>query len=323
MQSVTVPAVGSYEVADRPIPVPDAGSVLVRVLVTGFCRTDLKVIEVGHRDLTLPRIPGEEVVGDVVQCGASVRADWLGMRVYVYPGIWCGSCENCRKGATNLCASMQIMGFHRDGGFAAYVVVPEQSLIRLPQDLAPEIAVFAEPLSCCLHALEMARLAEGERLCVIGGGPAGTLLARAALALGAAAVTIVEPDVRRHRWHGGTTPCSGTYDVAIPAVGSAAAYRQACALLAPRGRLVAFSGLSRDDLPPLDWNALHYQEQTVVGSYGCEYRHGEWALQLLSDQRVVVQDLITHNLPLAEVGQALDIVRNRAGMKVLLYPGKG
>jgi L-iditol 2-dehydrogenase len=181
MQAVSVREIGSFQFERRPVPQPGPGEVLLRVTVTGLCRTDLKIIQVGHRDLVLPCVPGEEVVGEVMALGPGCDdTTLLHKRVYVYPGEWCGICPACRSGAENLCRSMRIMGFHRDGGFADYVIAPLKSLIPLPEGLSDEQAVFAEPLSCCLNALELARLAPFETIAIWGGGPAGQLLARAA-----------------------------------------------------------------------------------------------------------------------------------------------
>jgi L-iditol 2-dehydrogenase len=293
----------------------------MRVTVAGLCRTDLKLIETGHRDLILPRIPAEEVVGEVMALGSGVSSDWLGKRVYIYPGTSCGQCPPCRADAGNLCHAMRIMGFHRDGGFAELVTAPAESLIELPPSLPYEAAVFAEPLSCCLNALELARLQPGEQIGIWGAGTAGTLLHRAARSLGATSL-VIEPDqARSHEQTVTNPPANLALDVAIVAVGSAAAYQSAMAALGPRGRLVVFSGLSRDTaLQPVDLNRLHYLEQTLVGAYGCSRRHGEQALDWIDSNRVAVTDLITHRLPLHELGLGLDLVRTRKAMKVLLYP---
>jgi L-iditol 2-dehydrogenase len=347
MQAVLVREVGRYELVDRPVPEPGLGEALIRVNVTGLCRTDLKIVRQGHRDLVLPRVPGEEVVGEVVALGPAVAAGAgqqagapageagparhvsVGDRVYVYPGVWCGECPSCRRGAENLCRAMRIMGFHRDGGFAEYVAAPLQSLIPVPAGLSDGAAVFAEPLSCCLNALELGGVCEGDVLGVWGAGPAGTLLSRAG-ALRKAAVVVVEPDERRRALAaasgaGSITAHSaspGLVDVAIVAVGSPSAYAEAFASLAPRGRLVVFSGLlpADDAGTPGVLNSIHYHEHAVVGSYGCSYRHGVEALDLLAGGRLRVDDLVTHRLPLTDLDHALDIVARRAGMKVHLYP---
>ena len=358
MQAVLIHEVGGFELVDVPVPEPGPGEALIRVSVTGLCRTDLKIVRHGHRDLTLPRIPGEEVVGEIVALGpegpAAARPSTAapaagaavgvaatgapdpfapGDRVYVYPGVWCGECPSCLRGAENLCRQMRIMGFHRDGGFADYVAAPLQSLIRVPDLLGDEEAVFAEPLSCCLNALELGGAGEGDVLGVWGAGPAGTLLSRAG-ALRGAEVVVVEPDPRRREFVT-TSPCApqvsaherapGLVDVAVVAVGDPAAYEAAIAALAPRGRLVVFSGLlpAADQDLHVSLSRIHYYEHTLVGAYGCSFRHGVEALDLLAGGRLRVDDLISHRLPLAELDRGLDLVARRAGMKVHLYPERG
>jgi L-iditol 2-dehydrogenase len=321
MQAISVRKIGSFQSERRPLPQPGPGEALLRVTVTGLCRTDLKIIQVGHRDLVLPRIPGEEVVGEVVALGPDTDAALLGQRAYVYPGQWCGNCPACRAGAENLCCSMRIMGFHRDGGFAGYVVAPLQSMISLPEGLSDEQAVFAEPLSCCLNALELARLAPCETIAIWGGGPAGQLLSRAATACNALP-TVIEPDSRRRESACGLTePPDQLFDVCVVAVGNNGAYQQALEHLAPRGRLVVFSGLAKES-PAIttDFNQLHYLEQTIVGAYGCCFRHGEQAITLLHSGRLEVNDLISHRMPLSELAQALELVAGRQCMKIHLYP---
>lgn len=318
---ILVSEIGRYEWTRKDLRALQEDEVLIRVEVTGLCRTDLKVIRHGHRDLVLPRIPGEEVVGRIVEKGAAVNGFQIDERVYVYPGIWCGQCPACARGAENLCRGMQIMGFHRDGGFADVVIAPAQSLIPVPQNLPPDAAVLAEPLSCCLNALELGGVRSGEQVGIWGAGPAGLLLARAARAMGARSINI-EPDERRRAFAGGTTGGGDQrFDVCIAAVGDPAAYAQALAHMAPRGRLVVFSGLLPcHDPVPVSLNQLHYHEQTLVGAYGCAYRHGVQALEWLSDGTVAVEDMISHRLPLEALEEALQLVEKRESTKILLYP---
>ena len=323
MKAIVVKKIGSFEITDIPKPSPRFGEVLVKVAVAGFCRTDLKLIEVGHRDLVLPRVPAEEVVGTICETVSFEDMRLVGKRVYLYPGTSCGKCKLCVKGAGNLCASMQIMGFHRDGGFAEYVAAPIQCIIEIPENTPFEEAVFAEPLSCCLNALELARLQEGESIAIWGGGPAGTLLTRASKTLGAEP-TVIEPDERRRALVDGVSRVPATsFDVAIVAVGSANAYQEAIDHLNPRGKIVVFSGLPSDDAKQtIDMNRLHYHEQTIVGAYGCSFRHGSQAIDWISTGKIEVSDMISHRFPLEKLGMALDLVRKRQGMKILLYPSE-
>ncbi|MEW5736706.1 MAG: alcohol dehydrogenase catalytic domain-containing protein [Thermodesulfobacteriota bacterium] len=323
MKAVVVDRIGAFAVREVPRPAPGPDEVLLRVDVTGLCRTDLKIIEKGHRDLVLPRIPGEEAVGTVLETGSLATGFRPGDRVYVYPGTSCGACPMCAKGAGNLCRDMRIMGFHRDGGFAPLVCAPEKSLLRVPGQMPADTAVFAEPLSCCLNALELARLGAGERISIWGGGPAGALMARAARSLGAR-VRVVEPDPRRRAFSGSLAGDAWEEsDVCAVAVGSTEAYAEAAEHLGPRGRLLVFSGLAPSDgLRALDLNRIHYLEQSVIGAYGCSFRHGEQALAMLESGAVAVEDLVTHRMGLGELQEALDLLKRRISMKILLYPEK-
>lgn len=320
MKAVVIKEIGSFRLHEIDVPEPGSGEALIKVDVTGLCRTDLKIIRSGHRDLTLPRVPGEEVVGTVVKLGEGTDGSLQGKRVYVYPGTSCGECRQCRRGAGNLCIDMKIMGFHRDGGFAEYVTAPVQSLIEIPAGIEDEEAIFAEPLSCCLNALELARLEKDEIIGIWGGGPAGTLLKRASEAVGARAF-VIEKDARRRALAAGfTEPPEIEMDVAVIAVGDMEAYNEAVKYLSPRGRLVIFSGLPKDGSSmQIDLNRIHYLEQTIVGAYGCSYRHGVQALQMIGDGKVKVKDMISHRMQLQDLDAALGIVERREGMKVLLY----
>jgi L-iditol 2-dehydrogenase len=113
----------------------------------------------------------------------------------------------------------------------------------------------------------------------------------------------------------------GVFDLTVVAVGAITAYEEALARLEPRGRLVVFSGLPpADDRVAVSFNQLHYHEQTLVGAYGCAYRHGVAALNLLTGGAVPVADLVSHRLPLERLEEALDLVAARQSMKILLYP---
>lgn len=321
MKAVTVSARNAFAWGEVNVPTPGVGEVLVKVAVSGLCRTDLKLIRSGHRDLILPRIPGEEAVGIVEELGPQTKSVTVGTRVYIYPGEWCGTCRSCLSGAENLCRHMRIMGFHRDGGFAEYVVVPAKSLIPLDDQCSFTDAVFAEPLSCCINAIELSRLKPGETIAIWGAGPAGTLLKRLASTIGSD-VVVIEPDKqRRERCNGAESVSGRLFDVCIPAVGDDSAYRDAITHLAPRGRLVAFSGLSAEaSYHAADFNQLHYLEQSVVGAYGCAYRHGKTALELITSGAVTVSDLVSHTMPLSALSTALDMVSERTCMKIHLTP---
>jgi L-iditol 2-dehydrogenase len=111
------------------------------------------------------------------------------------------------------------------------------------------------------------------------------------------------------------------FDVCIVAVGSDEAYFQALAHLCMRGRLVVFSGLAPNMAGiKVDFNQLHYCEQTIVGAYGCAYRHGERAIEYIKTGKIMVSDIVSHRISLWELERALDLVEKRDCRKILLYP---
>ena len=244
MKCIQVKAIGSFEITSLPVKPPQADEVLIKVEVTGLCRTDLKLIRVGHRDLVLPRIPGEEVVGVIVEKGARSSALNRGPGLCLSRGL-VRHLSRLPGGRTE--------PLPRD---AYHGVSPGRRLCRIfnrpgpkpdscPAGLPPERAVFAEPLSCCLNALELAGVAPGMRVGIWGAGPAGTLLARAAQARGAQPVNI-DPDPRRSATIGGHVHCPERPVRCLHRRrGRAWRLRRGPPALLPRGRLVVFSGLRR------------------------------------------------------------------------------
>jgi len=112
-----------------------------------------------------------------------------------------------------------------------------------------------------------------------------------------------------------------TFDVCIVAVGSDRAYHEALSHLNMRGRLVIFSGLAPDKAGiMINFNQFHYCEQTIVGAYGCAYRHGKTALEYIGKGKIQVRDLVSHRMPLTDLDEALGRVERRDCMKILLYP---
>jgi threonine dehydrogenase-like Zn-dependent dehydrogenase len=149
---------------ELPEPAPGDGEAVFEVQLAGICGSDLHPYK-GHSG---PRVPplvlGHEAVG---------HAD--GGAFALYPVVGCGACARCGAGEDNLCASWRLIGMQSQGVFADRVVVPRSSLVPLPPGVEPDVAVLAEPLSCCVGALRPHELGPGTRVLVIGCGPIGLL----------------------------------------------------------------------------------------------------------------------------------------------------
>lgn len=165
------------QLKDWEIPKPDSHQVLIKNEVCGVCRTDLHVVE-GDLDLkTLPIIPGHQAIGQIVQCGSAIQDLKVGDRVGV---AWlqetCGVCRFCVTKRENLCEKAQFTGWTAQGGYADYMVAPQQFLYPIPEDLPP---ANAAPLLCAgiigYRSLKLMNLSdwEGKRIGIYGFGAAG------------------------------------------------------------------------------------------------------------------------------------------------------
>ncbi|QGN49292.1 zinc-dependent dehydrogenase [Micromonospora sp. WMMD558] len=346
MKVVRFHAPGDVRVEDAAEPTPGPGEVRIRVRNCSTCGTDVKIWRFGHHHIDPPRVMGHEIAGEIVDIGADVT-DWRpGDRVQVIAAIPCGRCDQCRRGRMTVCPNQESIGYHYEGGFAQYMVVPAKvlsvdGLNRIPDGVSFAEASVAEPLACVLNGQELARVGAGDDVVVIGSGPIGCLHVRLARARGAARVTLV--DLNRDRLDlaaalvaPDATVCAAENDpvdavlkatdgagadVVITAAASGAAQEQALQMVGRQGRISFFGGLPKDrPVIAVDANLVHYRELTIVGANGSSPAHNKAALQLIASGAVPVADLITDRLPLERALDAFDIVSRGAGIKVTVEP---
>ena len=175
---------------DVEAPSADAGEVLIDVEACGICGSDLGEYVYGPRrddDEYLPYTMGHELGGTVAAVGEGVDLD-VGTAVGVNPLIACEDCWCCDAGNYNLCRNLQVIGAHRQGGYAEQVVVPAGNVIPLPDDLSPADAAVAEPLTVAYHGLLESPLRPGHSAVIVGMGPIGLGMVQLAKAAGASPV---------------------------------------------------------------------------------------------------------------------------------------
>jgi len=339
-------APGDIRLEDVPEPEVSPGEVKIRVRNCSTCGTDVKISRSGHPNMTPPQIMGHEITGEITEIGEGVEGWAVGDRVQVIAAIPDGTCPECLAGHPAVCENQLSMGYQFPGGFADYLVVPNEvlrvdGLNRIPDSLSFAEASLAEPLACVLNGQELARVGEGDTVVIVGSGPIGCLHVRLARARGAAkvilidlnaerlaaAADIVKPDVAIASED--TDPVAAVLaatggrgaDVVITAAASGRAQEQGLLMLARRGRLSLFGGLAKDaPTITVDANLVHYRELTIVGVNGSSPAHNKQALELIASGSVPVADLITHRLPLDQVLDALDIVARGEAIKVTIEP---
>jgi L-iditol 2-dehydrogenase len=235
------------------------------------------------------------------------------------------------------------MGYHYDGGFAEYLIVPAKVLAvdgvnAIPDGVGFAEASVAEPLACVLNGQELARVGPGDDVVVMGAGPIGCLHVRLARARGANRVFLVDVNAERLAMAAELVRPDAAIDadpaeqvlkltggrgadVVITAAASGAAQEQAVRMAARQGRISFFGGLPKDNpIIALDSNLVHYRELTVVGANGSSPAHNAQALRLVAEGAVTVSDLITHRLPLPRVLDGIDLVSRGAAIKVTIEP---
>jgi L-iditol 2-dehydrogenase len=340
MKAAVLHRPGEMSIEDLDEPVCPEGGAVIRVDACAVCPTDIKMARVGQRDLSYPRVLGHEVVG-VVEGNESPDLE-EGDRVQVWPGIACGRCPSCLRGQDNLCSSQGIIGFNRDGGFAERMAVPRETIAQgganlVPAGMDPAVATLTEPLACCVHGQKAASVAEDDRMVIFGSGPMGLMHAALKARNGYGAM-VIEPDQERREiarrmgaervvdpfeegvgaavidWTSGRGA-----DVAILATPKVRVDDHLLRIMAPRGRICAFSGLPRDDpRVSVDINAVHYRELTVVGAYGCSSSSNAEALAILVKGEVNLAPLISKRMPLGGIEIAFALIEQRRALKCVI-----
>ncbi|MGH3878127.1 MAG: zinc-dependent dehydrogenase [Actinophytocola sp.] len=332
------------EEADEPAPGPD--EVKIRVRQCSTCGTDVKIFNHGHHHLVPPRVIGHEIAGEVVEVGAGVSGWAAGDRVQVIAAVPCGTCAECVRGRMTVCPNQTSVGYHYDGGFAEFLVVPAavlavDGLNRIPDGVSFAEASVAEPLACVVNGQEIAGVGKGDDVVVVGAGPIGCLHVRLARARGARRVFLVELnrarlDMSAQVVEPDAAICGAEVDtvdevrkltdgrgvdVVITAAASGAAQQDGVQMAARSGRISFFGGLPKDKPTiSLDSNLVHYRELTIFGANGSSPAHNKQALALIADGRVPVHDLITHRLRLGQLPEAIELVASGGAIKVTIEP---
>jgi D-arabinose 1-dehydrogenase-like Zn-dependent alcohol dehydrogenase len=321
--------IGNMSLSEISVPIPGKNEKLLRVAACGLCRTDAKMWISGQRNMVLPRVLGHEI------CGVDIKS---GRRVVVWPGLACGNCHACRNRHENLCSSIQIIGFSRDGGLAEYVTAPSSSLIPIPDTLPSVTATLTEPLGSAINAIEKLHLRRGQKLLVLGGGPLGLILAFAAKNVFGALPSVVEPSLLRRKLSHDFLQAFGTevfpvppvktiFDAAVNATVSPDSLLCGLRKIRDGGAFCLFSGFPNDSEAFTSdvMNEIHYRELNMCGAYGCTRLQMRRALTLLMKHADLAEQLVSGVLPFGKTVCGLRNILERKGMKwvVSMNPKNG
>lgn len=339
MKAVVYDAPRSWTVTEIPDPVVGPRDVLIDVIQTGICGTDLHIHE-GDFLAEFPLTPGHEVVGTVAGMGEQVVGFTLGEKVSVNPNVSCGYCAYCRRGDTLICENLKGLGTNHPGSFAEKMAIGFEHVFSV-EGIDDDVAVFTEPASCAVHGTETLSVRPGSTALVFGAGPTGLLLAQLLVAGGASHVTVAAStqfkldraealgidatlcmdrddlagDVEKLKAMSG-----GGFDVVVEATGSPAV-GEVCVGLTRNGGTVMIYGVTTEEdrfsISPFD---VFRREITIKGSFA-EINAFPGAIAALRTGRASTEGLITHRFTLDQYGEALEALQHdRTVHKIVLTP---
>jgi threonine 3-dehydrogenase len=322
---------------DVPRPEPGINDVLIRVLRTAICGTDVHIYKWdawAQKTIPVPMVIGHEFVGEIVEVGENVESYHPGQIVSGEGHIVCGRCRNCMAGRRHLCLNSQGVGVNRAGAFAEYIVIPAANVWVQADGIDLDIAAIFDPYGNATHtALQWDMV--GEDVLITGAGPIGAMAAAIARHSGARHVVIT--DVNDYRLGlalklGATRTVNVTkekiadvqkalgmtegFDIGLEMSGNPQALRDMIANMT-HGARISILGIPEGEVA-IDWNAVIFNMLTIKGIYGREIFETWYKMTTMLQSGLDLDPLITHRLPYSDYEQGFAAAMAGEAGKVIL-----
>jgi len=342
MRAVRFYAPGDIRYEEVPRPTAGPGEVLVQVKAAMTCGTDLKTYKRGHPLLIkkAPTVFGHELAGIVAGVGEGVDGFEVDQRVVSANSAPCHQCFYCREGQLSLCRNLEFL----NGSYAEYIAIPQRivqkNLLTIPDHVPFQHAALVEPFACIVHGIERSHIRLGQTVAVIGQGPIGLMFTRLAKLKGARVIAVDKVAFRLEKArHFGAdelvnagevadsvaavrelTVDGRGVDVVIEAVGLPQTWEQALDMVRPGGLANLFGGCASGTEIKIDTRRLHYDELTIIGVFHHTPRYIRAALSLIAEGQLDCDALITHQMGLPQLEEALGLVASGEALKVAILP---
>jgi threonine 3-dehydrogenase len=318
-------------------PAIGINDVLIRVLRTGICGTDVHIYkwdEWAQKTIPVPMVIGHEFVGRVEAVGSNVAGFAPGEIVSGEGHVVCGRCRNCLAGRRHMCAKTMGVGVNRPGAFAEYIVLPMSNIWRHHESIPLDVAAIFDPFGNAVHTA-LAFPVLGEDVLVTGAGPIGIMAAAVARHAGAryTVITDINPyrlalackmgvtlavdasegkldDVQRQ------LGMAEGFDVGLEMSGSQAALRDMIANMSHGGK-IAMLGIPSGEMS-IDWRTVIFNMLTIRGIYGREMYETWYKMTVMLQSGLDITPLITHRFPYQEYEKAFEIMASGNSGKVIL-----
>jgi len=320
-----------------PVPSARSGEVVIRVLKTAICGTDVHIYEWdewAQRTLPVPLVAGHEFVGRIVALGEGVRGLRLGELATGEGHIVCGHCRNCRAGRRHLCAHSVSIGATAPGAFAEYLALPAVNVWPVDERIPLDTLAIFDPLGNAVHAALSFDLV-GEDVLITGAGPVGCLAAAVVRHAGARHVVITDVNPARLRIAAkmgvtlavdvrtsspaeamATLGMTEGFDVGLEMSGNKAALQSMIATMAHGGRIGLMGFLEGET--PMELEPVIFRGLTLKGIYGREMFETWYKMTAMVQSGLDVTPVITHHFPMAEYEEAFAIMRSGQSGKIIL-----
>jgi L-iditol 2-dehydrogenase len=343
MKAAVLYKLEDIRVEQRDIPAIGDADILLKVKACALCGTDIRIYRgTKTKGIRYPSVIGHEIAGIVDRCGSAVDGYSAGDPVAVCPVIPCGVCYACRRGMANLCMNRTAIGYEFDGGFQEYVRIPETAIrqgcvFKTPPELPFEVSALIEPLACCYNGNRRSRIMIGDIVTIMGAGPIGLMHLQLARLSGAEKIIMSDPIAGRRalaeelgadRVVDPKTEdlteivmeeSSGLgADAAILAIGAPALVNEAFRLTRKQGTVNLFAGFPGKGESVFESNLVHYNELNVTGTASAAPKHFDEAMRLAASGKVNLEKLISHRFSLEEIHQAIEVLIEGKGIKVLI-----
>ena len=326
---------------EMPTPKIDPGELLVTVLASGICGTD--VLE-WYRVKKAPIVLGHEISGEIAEVGSGVKRYKVGDRVFVSHHVPCNTCYRCLAGHHTACETLHTTNYF-PGGFAEYIRVPkinvERGVFLLPGEISFEEGTFIEPLACVIRGQRLAGLKRGQSVLILGSGISGLLhllLARAKGARRVITTDINENRLKIARRLGADAAIHATEDIlaklcnindnrladlVIVCTGAFSAFKQALKSAERGGTILFFAATDPDVELPVPVNEFWRSEMKLMTSYANSPSDAVEAIKLIRSGSIPVGKMITHRLSLKGAGRGFRLVAEaKRCVKVIIKPHK-
>ena len=328
MQAAQIIQPNQLEIVEIPIPELADNEVLIEVMASGICGTDIHIFR-GEYLGDYPVIPGHEFSGVIVAVGSAVTRFRVGDHVAVEPNIACDNCFHCLNNRHNFCLNWQAVGVTRPGGMAQFVSAPEKSVFGIGE-LPFEQAAFMEPLSCVLHGVERLAPEMSSRIVILGAGPIGILLLQVLQQTGATEITMVDKNASRvefaaqsgaNQVYTDLDDLPRQYDVVVDATGVVGVMSRCIDYVRPGGKILLFGVPPVGETMTLEAFPIFRKGLTILSSF-TSLRNSYQAIDLLKSGRISLDGLVSHQLPLGEFQRGIELIEQgtEGVRKVLIRP---